>query len=68
MEPMSKRLVVRALQRQGCRKISELGPHEKWMCPCGRHSTSVPRHGEVSPGVVRKIQRHLACLEEGWLQ
>jgi predicted RNA binding protein YcfA (HicA-like mRNA interferase family) len=68
MKPMAKRLVVGALLTQGCRKVSEAGIHEKWGCPCGQHTTSVPRHGEISPGVVRKIQRHMACLPEGWLQ
>jgi predicted SprT family Zn-dependent metalloprotease len=68
MRAMSKRLVVRALTAHDCYKESESGIHEKWRCPCGQHSTAVPRHTEVTPGVVRKIQRHMACLPEGWLQ
>ena len=65
---MSKREVTRALLREGCVKLSEYGPHEKWGCPCGQHVTSVPRHSQITPGVVRKIQRHMECLTEGWLQ
>lgn len=68
MKPMAKRLVVAALVMHGCSKLSEAGIHEKWGCPCGQHTTSVPRHSQISPGVVRKIQRHMACLPEGWLQ
>jgi predicted RNA binding protein YcfA (HicA-like mRNA interferase family) len=70
MKPMAKRLVVAALSSNGCYKVSEQGIHEKWSCPatCGKHSTSVPRHREISPGVVRKIERHMACLPEGWLR
>lgn len=68
MKPMSKRLVVRALTEHGCYKESESGIHEKWRCPCGRHLTAVPRHTMLTPGVVRTIQRHMACLPERWLQ
>ncbi len=32
------------------------------------HLTAVPRHVEVSAGVVRGIQRDMDCLREGWLQ
>jgi transcription elongation factor Elf1 len=67
MKPMAKRSVVAALLKHGCCKVSEQGIHEKWACPseCGQHSTAVPRHNEISPGVVRKIQRRMACLPAG---
>lgn len=70
MKPMAKRLVVRALTRQGCRKTSEQGIHEKWGCPpaCGKHTTSVPRHSEVTAGVLGNIIRDLPCLPKGWLK
>jgi len=70
MKPMAKRLVLRALTAQGCYKASERGIHEKWKCPptCGKHTTAVPRHGEVTAGVIGNIIRDLACLPEGWLQ
>ena len=65
---LAKRLLIKALSAHGCYKDSERGIHEKWRCPCREHSTAVPRHGEISAGVVRKIERHMACLPEGWLQ
>jgi predicted RNA binding protein YcfA (HicA-like mRNA interferase family) len=68
MKAMSKRLVVKALRAQGCVKISEEGPHEKWQCKNGCHTTAVPRSNEVSAGVCRNIIRDLTCLKKGWLQ
>jgi predicted RNA binding protein YcfA (HicA-like mRNA interferase family) len=70
MKPMAKRLVIRALTQQGCRKLSDGGIHEKWGCPvmCGKHTTAVPRHNEITPTVIRNIIRDLACLPKGWLQ
>jgi predicted RNA binding protein YcfA (HicA-like mRNA interferase family) len=70
MKPMPKRLVVKALTDHGCYKASERGIHEKWKCPsgCGKHTTAVPRHNEVTPAVLRGIIRDLACLPEGRLQ
>ena len=70
MKPMPKRLVVGALTGCGCYKASERGIHEKWKCPptCGKHTTSLPRHSEITVGVIRSLIRDLACLPEGWLQ
>lgn len=65
---MKRRQVEKALTTQGCTKVSENGPHTKWKCPCGAHVAAVPRHPEVTPGVVRNIIQHLACLPKGWLQ
>jgi predicted RNA binding protein YcfA (HicA-like mRNA interferase family) len=68
MKPMAKRLVIKALRRNGCSKVSDDGKHEKWQCPCEEHVTAVPRHAEISVGVVRSIQRDIECLPDGWLQ
>ena len=70
VKPMAKRLVVRALTAQGCYKVSERGIHEKWRCSptCGKHTTSVPRHSEVTAGVLGNLIRDLTCLPKGWLQ
>ena len=68
MKPMAKRLVIKALRRKECAKVSDDGRHEKWLCPCGKHVTAVPRHSEVTAGVVRGIQLDMECLPEGWLQ
>jgi hypothetical protein len=67
MKPMAKRLVIRALTGQACYKASERGIHEKWKCPptCGKYTTSVPRHSEITAGVISNIIRDLACLPKG---
>lgn len=57
-----------ALLAQGCRVLSDRGPHTKWGCPCGQHSANIPRHTTVTPGVVRDTIRRMACLPKGWLQ
>ena len=65
---MRRRAVEKALNAHGCTKIPNKGPHDKWECPCGAHIAPVPRHTDITPGVVRNIQQQLACLPEGWLQ
>jgi hypothetical protein len=70
MKPMAKGLVLAALRRHGCRKLSEDGKHEKWGCPQSfqLHVTLLPRHDERTAGVLRNLVRDLKCLSEGWLQ
>jgi hypothetical protein len=68
MNPMRKRLVVKVLLAHECRKIEDDGRHGKRICPCGRRSAAVPRHSEISAGVVRSLQVTMACLPKGWLQ
>jgi predicted RNA binding protein YcfA (HicA-like mRNA interferase family) len=70
MKPMAKRLVTKALVRHGCIKLRDTGSHEKWGCPaaCGAHTTAVPRHGQITAGVVRNLIADLECLPKGWLQ
>ena len=67
MKPMAKRLVIRALTVQSCLKLSDEGKHEKWGCPekCGQHATAVPRHAEVTAGVLRGIITDLEVPAEG---
>jgi predicted RNA binding protein YcfA (HicA-like mRNA interferase family) len=65
---MKLRDVQRALAAARCQQLSDDGSHTKWGCPCGRHTTAVPRHRDISPGVVRNIARDLECLPKGWLQ
>jgi hypothetical protein len=70
VKPLTKRLVLRALCRAGCVKAPDRGKHEKWTCPpeCGQHSTALPRHPQITPGVVRSLIEDLKCLPEGWLK
>lgn len=67
-KPMKRREVEAALHRAGCVLRSDSGAHTKYVCPCRRHTTAVPRHKEITAGVVRNIVSQLACLPEGWLQ
>jgi hypothetical protein len=69
MKPMKRRHVVKKLRDHGCwLDRTTTGPHDKWRCPCGTHSTAVPRHQDVEAGTCRDIQRTMSCLEKGWLQ
>lgn len=68
VKEMRLRAVERALRTHGCGVVSEDGKHTKWGCSCGKHSTAVPRHRDVTPGVIRNIIRDLDCLPKGWLQ
>jgi hypothetical protein len=68
VKAMRHRAVEAALVRNGCRVVSGGGPHTKWVCPCGDHTANIPRHREISPGVVRDTARRMACLPEGWLR
>lgn len=55
--------------KNGCTpRAGAKGPHDKWDCPCGQHTANVPRHRDISPGVVDDIVKRLACLPEGWLK
>jgi predicted RNA binding protein YcfA (HicA-like mRNA interferase family) len=65
---MKLRDIQRALTAAGCMSVSDDGKHTKWRCPCGNHVTAVPRHREISPGVVRNLINDLGCLAKGWLQ
>jgi predicted RNA binding protein YcfA (HicA-like mRNA interferase family) len=60
--------VVRALRKAGCHIDREGGRHTVWRCPCGQHITAVPRHRQVTAGVVGAIAEQLACLSKGWIQ
>ena len=67
-KPMRRQMVVRALARAGCLVKADTGNHTKWVCPCGQHSASIPRHNVTSPGVITSTIKRMACLPEGWLQ
>lgn len=66
---MSRRELESALRRAGCVPPTGRGRggHDKWDCPCGQHSANIPRHSNISPGVIRDTIKRLACLSEGWL-
>ena len=65
---MKRRDVERALRANGCSPIRNTGGHEVWGCPCGAHIAPLPRHNAISAGVVRNVEKLMACLPDGWLQ
>lgn len=66
VKPMNLRDAERKLRAAGCTTTGG-AKHSVWRCPCGQHSTAVPRHTVISPGVLRNLVRDLACLPKGWL-
>ncbi len=67
-KPMKRREVIRAMEAAGCAELRDTGRHTVYGCPCGQHIGPVPRHTEISAGVVGSLTKQLACLPEGWLQ
>jgi hypothetical protein len=69
VKAMKRRDVEAALRSGGCVVISDDGKHTKWQCSCGEgHTANIPRHGEVSPGVIRDTTKRMPCQRKGWLQ
>lgn len=67
-KPMRRRDVVAALLANGCRSLRNSGGHEVYGCPCGKHKAPLPRHNEITAGVIDSIRKMLPCLPKGWLQ
>lgn len=65
---MKRREIAQALLAGGCRRLRNRGGHEVWGCPCGKHTTALPNHREITAGVVASIIKQMPCLEQGWLQ
>lgn len=65
---MKTREVQARLKKYGCVVLNDEGPHTTWGCPCGQHKAYIPRHREVSPGVIRDTIKRMECLKKGWLQ
>lgn len=65
---MRRKKVDKALKNSKCRITRDSGPHTTWTCACGQHTADIPRHGEISPGVIRDTISRMKCLPEGWLQ
>jgi hypothetical protein len=65
---MKRRDVNRMLRQSGCVIKNDDGPHTTWQCPCGQHTADIPRHVNISPGVIRDTINRMQCLERGWLQ
>lgn len=66
---MKRRDLEAKMRAAGCTpdaNSSGRGPHDKWRCGCGNHSANIPRHAELSPGVIDNTIKRLSCLPEGW--
>jgi mRNA interferase HicA len=49
----------RHLAAHGARKVGEDSKHTKWRSADGSRASTVPRHAEIGPGLVRAICRQL---------
>jgi predicted RNA binding protein YcfA (HicA-like mRNA interferase family) len=66
---MKRRDVEKRLAAIGATVPREGGEHTMYVCACGKdHKTAVPRHRDISSGVVASIQKQIECQERGWLQ
>lgn len=68
MRSMKRREVEQALLSWACTLVRSTGGHDVYSCPCGKRTAALPRHREISAGVVRSIGKQMGCLPEGWLQ
>jgi hypothetical protein len=67
-KPMKRRDVIRRLTDIGATVLREGAEHTVYACPCGHHRAALPRHTEITPGVVGNIGKAMECQEKGWLQ
>jgi predicted RNA binding protein YcfA (HicA-like mRNA interferase family) len=67
-KPMKRRDVERALSRIGATLVRDKGEHTIYRCTCGQHQTALPRHTDITAGVVGSIIKQLPCAAKGWLQ
>lgn len=67
-KPMKRREVIARLTAIGATELRDKGDHTVYGCTCGQHIAPVPRHKEITAGVVGSIQKQMACAPKGWLQ
>lgn len=69
MRPVPTRRVPQILRAKGCKPVGTEGSHEKWETPGRRSDTIVAGAKELSPGLLRNIERVFAPeFGERWLQ
>lgn len=56
---MNKRLFVKYLERNGCRRLRQGRKHEWWENSVTGERSSVPRHIDISKYLTKKICRDL---------
>lgn len=60
------REVERFLLDQGRRVLRTRGSHEIWGALDGAGRLTIPRHGTVSPGVVRDVMQVFPNIPKSW--
>jgi predicted RNA binding protein YcfA (HicA-like mRNA interferase family) len=67
---MAKEVKYREIERflldQGWRVLRTRGSHEIWGGPNGAGRLTTPRHGTVSPGVVRDVIQMFPNAPKSW--
>jgi predicted RNA binding protein YcfA (HicA-like mRNA interferase family) len=66
VKEVKQREVERFLESCGWRLLREKGPHNVWGSPDGTQVLAIPRHGKVSPGVVRQVIKAQPGSPAGW--
>lgn len=56
---MKRRLLIRHLKQHGCYQPREGGNHSIWRNDGTGQRSSVPRHNEIMPTIVKKICKDL---------
>lgn len=56
---MNKRLLIKYLEKRGCRLPRQGRKHEWWENSATRERSSIPRHTEISKYLTKKICRDL---------
>lgn len=65
MKAQKKKDVVKVLKANGWQPVRSSGRHEWWEGPNGI-GEAIPRHNEISPGVIRKLAAKLEQVPESW--
>jgi predicted RNA binding protein YcfA (HicA-like mRNA interferase family) len=60
---MKRRDLLQHLHANGCALLREGGRHSIYWNPQNRHTTAVPRHGEIREPLVKRICKDLEIPE-----
>jgi predicted RNA binding protein YcfA (HicA-like mRNA interferase family) len=66
VKEVKQRDVEKFLEASGWRLLRERGPHNVWGSADGSQVIAIPRHGKVSPGVVRQVIKAQPGSPESW--
>ncbi|MEE2524528.1 type II toxin-antitoxin system HicA family toxin [Pseudarthrobacter sp. J47] len=65
MKAQKKKEVLKVLKANGWQLIRTNGGHDWWAGPDGQ-GEAIPRHNEISAGVIRKLAKKLAEVPQNW--